>query len=349
MRTNPQSTSTYGSTGGLICVVGNSRSGTTMMGRVLGRHPIVFTLRETHFFEQLWSSAEEERHLSEDEAVLLAARLLRVQRDGYLNQGDLDRFYGEAKGLITSIQGEGFTSTGVFRTFIIREANKNGKAIPCDQTPRNVFYLREILALFPEARVINLIRDPRNVLLSQKRKWKRRFLGAKNIPRREALRSWVNYHPITISKLWNGSVRAAERYADDSRVYSLQFEDLVDDPEGAVRKVCEFTGLSFDTSMLEVPQIGSSSGSDDPQRRGINRDKAGNWRRGGLSPTETFLCQKLTGTSMRQYGYPLVPVRPNPLRLCLSLASFPLKSTLALLLNLGRMRSIKETIRRRLS
>jgi hypothetical protein len=127
------------------------------------------------------------------------------------------------------------------------------------------------------------------------------------------------------------------------------FEDLVEDPEGAVRKICEFTGLSFDTSMLEVPQIGSSSGLDSPERRGISREKAGNWQKGGLSPTEIFLCQKLTGPLMRQHGYPLASARPNPLRLCLSIVLFPIKSALALLLNLRRMRSIKETVRRRLS
>jgi hypothetical protein len=217
MKPNLQATSKDGSTKGPIFVVGNSRSGTTMMGRVLGRHPIVFTLRETHFFEQLWSSADEERQIVEDEAIPLAARLVCIQRDGYLKQGDPNRFYGEAKGLISSMQHEGLTSAEVFRAFLFLEANKNGKAIPCDQTPRNVFYLREILELFPEARVINLIRDPRSVLLSQKRKWKRRFLGAKNIPLKEAFRSWVNYHPITISKLWNASVRAAERHADVRR------------------------------------------------------------------------------------------------------------------------------------
>src|SRR5215213_1932348 len=226
MKTNLQATFRHGWTKGPIFVVGNSRSGTTMMGRVLGRHPDVFTLRETHFFEQLWSPADQERHISEVEAIPLASRLLRVQRDGYLNQGDPDRFYGEARGLITSMRHEVLTSAAVFKTLIILEANKNGKAIPCDHTPRNVFYLKEILELFPEGRVINLIRDPRNVLLSQKRKWKRRFLGAKNIPLKEAFRSWVNYHPITIAKLWNASVHAAEHYADDNRVYSLRFEDL---------------------------------------------------------------------------------------------------------------------------
>ena len=37
-----------------VMVVGSSRSGTTMMGRVLGRHPCVFTFEELHFFEQMW-------------------------------------------------------------------------------------------------------------------------------------------------------------------------------------------------------------------------------------------------------------------------------------------------------
>ncbi|MGY8989337.1 MAG: sulfotransferase, partial [Flavobacteriales bacterium] len=39
-----------------IFVVGNSRSGTTMMGRIIGKHSSVFTFKELHFFGQLWSS-----------------------------------------------------------------------------------------------------------------------------------------------------------------------------------------------------------------------------------------------------------------------------------------------------
>lgn len=46
-----------------------------------------------------------------------------------------------------------------------------------------------------------MVRDPRDVLLSQKYKWKIRFLGANNIPYREVLRCWANYHPIAIAKL----------------------------------------------------------------------------------------------------------------------------------------------------
>jgi hypothetical protein len=338
------------STGRTIFVVGNSRSGTTMMGRILGRHPSVFTLREMHFFEQLWSSADKERHISDAEATRLVARLLSIQEAGYLHQTDPSRFCEEAREVIVPVQPKALTAAGIFEAFLLYEATKKGKTVPCDHTPRNVFYIGDILELYPEARVVNIVRDSRDVLLSQKRKWKRRFLGAEDTtPLTESFRSWVNYHPITVSKLWNSSISAADRFADHHHVYSLRFEDLLADPEETVRKVCRFVGISFDNSLLEVPQIGSSSELDQPDRKGISVNRAGRWQKGELSATEIFLCQKLTGTLLRQNGYPLASARPNPLRLCLSIFSFPIKLTLALLLNLRRMRSIKETIKRRFS
>jgi hypothetical protein len=334
---------------GPIFVVGNSRSGTTMMSRVLGRHPTVFTLGELHFFEQLWSPDDENHPISETEAAQLLSRLLCIQEDGYLNQGEPSRFYGEARELVSSLRLDASTPARLFEAFLSNEAKKNGKEIPCDQTPRNVFYIGEILDLYPKAQVISMIRDPRDVLLSQKRKWKRRFLGAKNIPLKEAFRSWVNYHPITISKLWNGSARAADNYAEHNQVHVLRFEDLVAEPENTVRKVCEFVGIPFDERLLEVPHIGSSSGLDSPKQKGISRDRAGSWRKGGLSSTEIFLCQKITGGLMREHGYTLSSSNLDLLPLGGSVVLFPIKLSLALLLNLKRMRNVKETIKRRLS
>jgi len=251
-----------------------------MRSRILGKHPSVFTFGEL-FFETLWSSAGKECRISETEAAQLMARLMLVQRQGYLSPSDAKRFGEEARGLVAAGRPITYTSAEVFKRFLFYEVANNGKMIPCDQTPRNVFYIGEILELFPKARVINMIRDPREVLLSQKRKWKRRFLGARGIPLREALRSWVNYHPVTVSKLWNASAHAASRFADEQRVYSLWFGDLLADPEVAVRKVCGFVDISFDRSLLEVPQVGSSSGWDRPERKGIDKGRAGSWRKGG--------------------------------------------------------------------
>jgi hypothetical protein len=35
----------------MICIVGNSRTGTTMLGRILGRNSAIHTFSELHFFE----------------------------------------------------------------------------------------------------------------------------------------------------------------------------------------------------------------------------------------------------------------------------------------------------------
>lgn len=38
-----------------IFIIGNSRSGTTLMGSILGLKREVFTFKELHFFSYLWS------------------------------------------------------------------------------------------------------------------------------------------------------------------------------------------------------------------------------------------------------------------------------------------------------
>lgn len=331
-----------------VFVVGNSRSGTTMVGRALGRHPLVFTLGEIHFFEQLRSAGGVGERMADEEGVRLASRLLCIQRDGYLRQGDPARFRAEARQILHP-EPRAATAAGVFERFLLHEAARDGKAVPCDHTPRNVFYIGEILRLYPRARVINMIRDPRDVLLSQKRKWKRRSLGAKGIPLLEALRAWANYHPITTSVLWNASVRAADRFAGHERVRSLRFEDLLAAPESKLGGVCEFLGFPFEDDLLEVPQVGSSIGRDRPDRRGIDPGRAGSWKKGGLSHAELFLCQKVTGPLMRRHGYPVEPVTPNPLRVAGSVLALVPKLALALAANLGRMSNFGEALRRRLA
>ena len=332
----------------LIFIVGNSRSGTTMMGRILEKHSDVFTFHELHFFEQLWTAQEQNDRISANEAELLSAKLLCIQRDGYLNQTNSNRFLLEAQELVAQVDTENLTSANIFKKFLLYESAKNNKSVPCEQTPRNVFYINEILKLYPGAKIINMIRDPRDVLLSQKRKWKRRFLGAREIPLQEAIRSKINYHPIIISKLWNSSICAGDKYYNHERVYSLHFEELLQKPEIKVKEICKFIGISFNQSLLQVPQIGSSSGLDQPDRKGIDSTKAKQWQKGGLSETEVFLCQQITKILREKHGYCSTPTKSNLLELIYSLISLPIQLTLILLVNVKRMRGIKEAISRRL-
>lgn len=331
-----------------IFVVGNSRSGTTMMGRIIGNHPEVSSMHELHYFEQLTPTNELEKKLSFEAAQTLLMRLFTIKNDGYSSQGNPERFKDEADNLLKSMTNKDWHySIDVFKSFMLYESQKVGRKYPCEDTPQNVFYIKEILHYLPEARIVNMIRDPRDVLLSQKRRWKRRFLGHRNLPWREVFRYWFNYHPITIARLWNSAIRAADFHKDHPQVCQLRFEDLLEAPEEKVKELCDFTGLKYHEKMVNVPQIGSSTGVDYPEKKGIDPKVAGRWKKGGLTPVEIYLCQRITRENMSLHGYPTSDIKPPLIPLILALITFPLKLTVAFFMNLGRMRNVIETLKRR--
>ena len=343
----------------MIFVVGNSRSGTTMMGRILGKHPDVYTFGELHFFGQLCAppfSAE----LRPADAAKLAAELYCIQREGYRTHGIPHRFLKEAEAFLKGLTSYSETPAELFSMFLHHEATQNGKTIPCDQTPRNVFYIKDILELYPKARIINMIRDPRDVLLSQKRKWKRRFLGGSDMPMKESFRDWMNYHPITISHIWRSAVSAADQLTKHERVTSIYFEELLTHSEATVKRVCDAVNISYTATMLQVPQVGSSVAEDKPQELGINPHRAHSWRsdttEGELSSAEIYLNQTITTALMKKHNYRPVSIQSNIakseackfiLQVALHLLTFPVKLGGAFLFNLDRMKSIPQTLKRR--
>ena len=336
----------------ILFVVGNSRSGTTMMGRILGNHSSVFTFGELHFFGQLWSPAISTK-LNTSEAAELAAKLFCVQREGYRKQGNSKRFLEEARKFCETLSENLIAPPELFSAFLSYEVALKNKTIPCDQTPRNVFYINEILEFYPQAKIINMIRDPRDVLLSQKRKWKRRFLGGTDLPIKETLRDWINYHPITISRIWHTAVSAADKFSNSDNVLSVYFEQLLANPEITVEKICEFVDIDYSTALLQVPQVGSSVNEDNVEQLGINPSRAGNWNESNaniskLNSSEIYISQRLNGTLMKKHNYSPALIRPNIFSLLVNLISFPIKLTLAFLCNLDRIKNIRETLRRRL-
>jgi hypothetical protein len=317
-----------------------------MMGRILGKNAQIFTFHELHFFEQLWSPSEMKNRIQTKDARDLFAKLICIEREGYLSGcTNYTKYLPEAEQNITMAMPK----SNVFAKFLQYETNRNKKHIPCDQTPRNLFYTQEIIELFPDAKIIYMIRDPRDVLLSQKNKWKRRFLGAKTIPLKEAFRAWVNYHPITISKLWKASVHSMKPLEDNDSVKKIYFETLLKSPSETIQDICKFIGIEYSDEMLNVPQIGSSTGNDTPESKGINKNKTAGYKNGGLSNVELHICESHLKDSMLSHGYIPEGFKANTLGVVYYYITFPIKIIIALALNLNRMKNIVETIKRRMS
>ena len=331
----------------MIFIVGSSRSGTTMVGRIMGRCPEVHTFGELHFFEHLVDSEALRSRpvLSEMQARELVARLLTSARQDFFAHTNREVYASDVDRILEAASR--YDAVSLYRATLTNETKAAGARIACEQTPRYLFYLEEIIEAFPGSRVIVMIRDPRAVLVSQANKWRRRFLGATNIPSREALRSWANYHPFLIAKLWASCSKVSRRYARDERVMEVRFEDLLADPEAVVRQMAEHVRLPFSEQMLEVPQVGSSRGQDLPDKLGVNPAMISSWKTGGLGRNGAALCEWVAGEEMQARGYPLQGDGKFPLAGVPSLAILAAKLSIALPLNFTRTKNLRDTIRRR--
>lgn len=329
-----------------IFILGSARSGTTLASSIMARHPEVHRFNELHFFEEIWSPSDR-GPLTADEALGMTQRLMKNEYESYVSGTDPARYRSQAEGFLRE-HPHLETGLKLFEAFLEWETRRSGRSIACTQTPRNVYYLDQILSAIEDASVIWLVRDPRAVLCSQKFRWRRRLWWTNYPSRYDALRAWMNYHPITYSLLWNAAVNAGERFVDHEKVLRVRFEDLVGEPETTVEGLMDSLDLEFDSAMLSVPQRGSSLKADRPEREGIDRAAADRWRDGCLDKAEVFLCERLTYESMVRHGYEASGGGVNWFSVLFPILTWLPKTGLAVLLNRARTRSSLLTLRRRL-
>lgn len=327
-----------------IFIVGSSRSGTTMLGRILNQHQDIKTIKELHFFGMMYDG-QKKTVSSKEELILLLARLLLVEKNGIFTNEDKLKFRPLALEILSNRNSS--CQADIFKEFLKHIKLKNNVKFVCEQTPRNVFYLKEIFKTFPNSVVINMVRDPRDVMLSQKHKWKRRYLGAKKIPLSESVRAYINYNPFLIARFWKSSLKHAQNYKGD--IFTVQFENLLKKPKEVVNKLCSIIGVKYNENMLHIPNKGSSNNIDFENNNGIDDTKIGKWQKGGLNSSEIFICQLICGKEMKDFNYSSKKFSFPPLFFIIYFIFLPIQLILILVVNLHRMKNLFRIIRKRLA
>ncbi len=319
-----------------------------MMAIMLRQTPDFFSFKELHFFEEMYSANnDEDSLLSRDDAVNIASRLFCVQSESYLKCKNIYKYHDAAVRLVESIDESELTPPQIYAKFLIQATEEDGKYHPCEQTPRNVYYLSEILRIFPGARFVHMIRDPRAVLSSQRGKWKRRKFAKIKPSWVEVIRSWANYHPIVTTKLWMAANKAADDFPHQDKLHSVKFEDVLDNPEKTLKALCSFLEIPYYINMINIPQTGSSHLPDNFEKKGITTEARSRWKK-ELPGADIYWAERLAGDYMVRYGYPLLKNKPNTFKLVLSILSLPIKVVMALLLNISRMKNLFKSIRKRI-
>lgn len=331
----------------MIFIAGNSRSGTALLGRMVSNHPDIFTFYELHFLEEIWMPVNETISMTKKEAVFNFAKLIGTQREGYLQKRRPQRFFDEAAIAIQAFDSNEITFAALYERFLDYETTLNNKKIACEKTPRNLLYITELLKIYPDCKIICLIRDPKDVMLSQKKKWKRRFLGgAAFTPLREGIRARINYHPFIIAHFWNVFALASATHISSGSVKTVFFEMLLSEPEATLRDVCSFLNISYTNEMLNVEQKGSSLVIDQKNNAHIDTSRIGNWKT-GLNPTEVFICDYFTRKGRALFNYSGTGIRPSYFLLLFYALVFPLQLFIAFIVNLGRTKNLLCSIKKR--
>ncbi|MGQ0741558.1 MAG: tetratricopeptide repeat protein [Alphaproteobacteria bacterium] len=225
-----------------VFLVGFMRSGTTLLEQVLAANPSLVTLEERDIFGE-----------TADIYLKDAASL------GQLCTLDGDELVRHREAYWQRVRNHAIDVSG--KVFL----NKH---------PLNTLKLPLIAKLFPRAKILFAIRDPRDVVFS----CFRRHFGM----------NAATYELLTLEG-------AASFYDDVMRLANLyrkclmlelcmhRYEDMVSDFEGSMHAVCRFIGVDWMPAMQDFAEVAKArpirSVSAAQVRRGLYREGLGQWRR----------------------------------------------------------------------
>jgi hypothetical protein len=268
-----------------IFIGGCPRSGTTLLGTVLGAHPACCPVPEAQFKIEALSG------LSRDARPAQGWRALEKALESR-------RFHGW-KSAREEVARDGIDGVRSYAELIDRlvsayvgSVGKGEAAHWIDDTPSNKNFLPTLLGLFPDARAIHIVRDGRAVAHSVMN------------------RDWGPNTVLTAALWWLGHLShglAAERSLLSSRITRVHYEALVRRPRETLAELCRWLGLEYSERMLDSRfyTVDSRSATFNPLTKSAPRDdRADAWRR-ALSPRQIEIFEAETKEMLAYLGYPM--------------------------------------------
>ena len=219
-----------------------------MTGQIIGSLQNVFSPGESHFFEDIYTRRSQFGPLEtpEELEVLLPHLMSLYGRYNFPETQILVEKIVDSELIRVNALKDGGGYQAVYHQFMSQLASSEHKIRYCDDTPKHLFHLDDILALYPDAKIVACIRDPRDFMASYKNYWKRST---------ESQRVKALYHPILTSLLWRSSaqkiVESMSKHGPNT-LHLLKYEDLVQDPNREIQRLCEFIGEPFEEEVLNI-------------------------------------------------------------------------------------------------
>jgi hypothetical protein len=289
-------------------ILGHARSGTTILMRLARLHPEVHCNYQAHFFTR---------------APMLKALVDTPEAADWLSRKS-NRWNGgrDLSPLVMRAAAD----------FIMeRDAAREGKRLVGDKSPSSTLHgqvVRETHAVYPDAKLIYIVRDGRDVLISERFRnfvEDSRFLTAAD--RRIIAALKVDQTPFTdgrrsiftdefirrIAQRWVKDVTEidgeARRLYPDT-YFSLRYEDLLAQPFAEIQKLWAFLGVRAESSLEAAVQNEMGQNLDEAWQAKRNdsiasflpKGKAGNWRN-MFTTHDRQVFKEVAGELLVKWGY----------------------------------------------
>ena len=223
------------------------KSGTSLLRAMLGRHSRLFAGLETQWLHEDWHEADGDR------------------RSGWLNR--MAVFFEASSEELSAACGSARNVEACLDRAMNYLTRRAGKVRWVEKTPGNAGQIGRILFAWPQAKVLHITRDPRDVYASMVETGK-----------------WVE--PEEFGARWCETVGAARRWLSDqggehTAYHELRYEQLVSSPAEEMKRVLDFVGEPWE------PQVALFAGQPDDFDR-VRRAT------GKASPTLRRLAEPLT-------------------------------------------------------
>lgn len=333
-----------------VFVVGASRSGTAMLRSVLMQDANVSLAGETHYFDDLRGRFKGRRlsEMSQDERNQCVDYFRAISERPYGKHGKPEDSRFSRDELLADAALIGDTTDSIFEAYCKKIASEKGATIWGEKTPRHVFRIDDILDLYPQAKVVCMVRDPRAVVASY-RDWNTGPKDAHVDDQADKERVAKSYNIVLATLMWraaaNAAIQARARHGD-GRVRIVRYEDVVAKPEETTRDVASWVGIDYSNDLLSVPLHNSSTMGTD-HGAGISTAPQNRWQK-VLSDREIGIIQRVAHPSLEQAGFDPLDVRVGGLIMLLAYASLPVSVIRAARANRDRYSSLPRYVWRRL-
>ena len=273
-------------------IVGAQRSGTTMLRLMLNSHRNLAVPFESKFVAEFYKRLDDYGDLKRSENRL---RLLHdIQQHEAVRRGHLIAATDEQ--LVLDVSSYPELLARIFSCY----ASKSGKSRWGDKTPSYVTDIPLLRLLFPECRILHIVRDGRDVAQSMARV------------------SWGSSHVPHLAMDWRRKATLGHKTGITlGRHYLLiRYEHLVLRAEETLKQVCTFLEEPYDPGMLQYhvkAQQEMPSDSMQWHRSSVkppDPSKVFAWKR-DMSQTDKIIFEQLAGDALDLFGYERVTDGPT--------------------------------------